>query len=77
MEKFILFYVDDLLIYSKTEEENLEHIRFIFQKFREAGLKLKLSKYSLFKTQIEYLGHLISHMGMEPLPDKIQAILNL
>ena len=44
MEKFVLFYVDDLLIYSETEEEHLEYIRLVFQKFREAGLKLKLSK---------------------------------
>ena len=77
MEEFVLFYVDDLLIYSKTEEGHLKHIKLVFQKFREAGLKLKLSKCSFFKLQIEYLGHLISHKGIKPLPDKVQAILNL
>ena len=50
MEEFVLFYVDDLLMYSETEEEHLEHLRLVFQKFREAGLKLKLSKCSFFKS---------------------------
>ena len=77
MEEFILFYVDNLLIYSETEEEHLRHIKLVFQKFREAGLKLKLLKCSFFKSQIKYLGHLISHKGIKPLPDKVQAIVNL
>ena len=77
MEEFVLFYVDDLLIYSETAEDHLKHIKMVFQKFRESGLKLKLKKCAFFKSQIEYLGHLISSKGISPLPDKIQAIANL
>ena len=77
MEEFVLFYVDDLLIYSETAEDHLKHIKMVFQKFRESGLKLKLKKCAFFKSQIEYLGHLISSKGISPLPDKIQAITNL
>ena len=48
----MLFYVDDLLIYSEMAEEHLKHLKMVFQKFRESGLKLKLSKYAFFKSQI-------------------------
>ena len=73
----MLFYVDDLLIYSEMAEEHLKHLELVFQKFWESGLKLKLSECTFFKSQIEYLGHLISSKGISPLPDKIQAIANL
>ena len=77
MEDFVLFYVDDLLIYSEMAEEHLKHLKMVFQKFQESGLKLKLSKCAFFKSQIKYLGHLISSKGISLLPDKIQAIANL
>ena len=49
MEEFVLFYVDDLLIYSETAEDHLKHIKMVFQKFRESGLKLKLKKCAFLK----------------------------
>ena len=77
MEDFMLFYVDDLLIYSEMAEEHLKHLKMVFQKFQESGLKLKLSKCTFFKSQIKYLGHLISSKGISLMPNKIQAIANL
>ena len=56
--------------FSKTEEEHLQHLEIIFQRLCEAGLKLKWSKCSFMKLHIEYLGHLISESGTEPMPDK-------
>ena len=48
MDKFVIFYVDDLLIFSMTEEEHLEHLRLVFEKFCQSGLKLKFKKCTLF-----------------------------
>ena len=62
---------------AKHEEEHLEHLRIIFQRFKEAGLKLKRSKCDFMKTQIHYLGHLISSNGIQPLPEKLGSIKNM
>ena len=61
-------YLDGIIIYSRTEKEHLEHLEEIFSRLRAAGLKLKLEKCSFFKRHIQYLGHLISADGIEPLP---------
>ena len=57
-------YLDDIIIYSRTEKEHLEHLEEIFNRLRAAGLKLKLEKCSFFKKHIQYLGHLISADGI-------------
>ena len=56
---FAMAYLDDIIIFSKNEAEHLKHIEIIFQKLKEAGLKLKESKCDFFKKEIHYLGHLI------------------
>ena len=63
LDDFLVFWMDDLLIYSQTEEEHLKHIELVFEKFHEAGIKLKMSKCEFFKSEIEYLGHLVSGKG--------------
>ena len=55
---FAMAYLDDIIIFSKDEEEHLEHLRIIFQHLKEAGLKLKTSKCNFIKRHIQYLGHL-------------------
>ena len=76
LHKFAVTYLDDSIIFSK-DEEHLEHLRIIFQRLKEAGLKLKRSKYDFMKTQIQYLEHLISSKGIEPLPEKLRSIKNM
>ena len=71
---FAIAYLDDIIIFSKTEEEHLQHLEIIFQGLREAGLKLKWSECSFMKLHIEYLGHLILENGVEPMLDKLSAI---
>ena len=44
LDSFLVFWMDDLLIYSQTEEEHLKHLQLGFEKYREAGIKLKMSK---------------------------------
>ena len=77
LHKFAVMYLDDIIIFSKDEEEHLEHLRIIFQRLKEARLKLKRSKCDFMKTQIQYLGHLISSSGIQPLPEKLRSIENM
>ena len=74
---FAMAYLDDIIIFSKNEAEHLKHIEIIFQKLKEAGLKLKKSKCDFFKKEIHYLRHLISDKGIYPLPEKIDTICNM
>ena len=74
---FTFGYLDDILIYSSEVEAHLEHLRKVFLRLREAKLKLKASKCSFFKKHIQYLGHLVSGDGIEPLPEKLEAVENM
>ena len=75
--KFAMGYLDDIIIFSKTEEEHLEHLEKIFKKLREYRLKMKREKCDFFKKHLQYLGHLILEEGFEPLPQKIKSIKNM
>ena len=69
--------MDDLVVFSETEEEHLKHLEIIFCKFSKADLKLKLSKFQFWKKEIEYLCHLVSQEGIKIMPGKISAVLNI
>ena len=71
---FAIGYLDDIIIYSRDEEEHIRHIETVFQRLNEAGLKLKLSKCDFFKREIHYLGHLLSAEGIRPNPEKVTSI---
>ena len=74
---FAMGYLDDIIIFSRSEEEHLIHLEKVFQSLQEAGLKLKLQKCSFFKKHIQYLGHLLSDEGIQPLPEKLESIKNM
>ena len=74
---FTFGYLDDILIFSSRVEAHLEHLRKVFLRLKEAKLKLKASKCSFFKKHIQYLGHLVSGDGIEPLPEKLEAVENM
>ena len=74
---FAMGYLDDIIIISKTEKEHLQHLEEIFEHLRKIGLKLKLHKCSFFKEHIQYLGHLISDEGIQPLPEKLESIAKM
>ena len=69
-----IIYLDDIVIFSKTPKEHLKRLRGVFEKLAAAGLKLKPSKCEFFRTQIAYLGHIVSRDGIETDPKKISAI---
>ena len=71
---FAFGYLDDILIYSPDVPTHLVHMRQLFQRLREADLKLNREKCNFFKSHIQYLGHLISGEGIEPLPEKLESI---
>ena len=76
--KFAMTYLDNIIIFSKNESQHLEHLETVFDHLREAGLKMKWSKCDFFfKSEIHYLGHLISTKGISPLPNKLDCIQHM
>ena len=69
--------MDDILVYLETYDVHLHHLNEVFERFQNAGLKIKLSKCQFFKTHLHYLGHRISTNRLDPLPEKLEAIRNL
>ena len=74
---FAMTYLDDIIIFSETEQEHLSHIEEIFRRLEAADLKMKRSKCDFFKKHIHYLGHLISADGIRPLKDKLDTIRDM
>ena len=72
----VLVYLDDIIVFSKTVDEHIEHIAAVFKILAENGLKLKAKKCDFFKTKIDYLGHVVSSEGVAPDEKKVQSILN-
>ena len=75
--KFAMTYLDDIIIFSENELQHLEHLEIVFSHLQEAGLKMKRSKCDFFKSEIHYLGHLISPEGISPLPNKLDCIKHM
>ena len=71
---YCLIYLDDVIVFSHTEEEHLERMRVIFDRLREHGLKLKPSKCEVFKTEINYLAHHVSKKGVQPSKKNLESI---
>ena len=71
---FAMGYLDDIIIFSKTEEEHLQHVEEILVRLRKFRLKMKREKCSFFKKNIQYLGHLVSERGFELLLEKLESI---
>src|SRR6266540_2565498 len=71
---FVIVYIDDILIYSKSKEEHKRHLHLVFQALRKAGLKIKLKKCEFGKKELKYLGFIIDKRGRRPDPEKVTAI---
>ena len=72
--KFVLVFIDDILIYSKNEEEHKQHLKQVFEILREHKLYAKLSKCVFFTSRVEFLGHVISDEGVSVDPRKVTAV---
>ena len=76
MDKFFLVFLDDILIYSKNEEDHEEHLSLALQLLREHKLYAKLRKCDFYQDRTRYLGHIISNEGISVDPEKIETIMN-
>ncbi|KAK8939259.1 hypothetical protein KSP39_PZI011311 [Platanthera zijinensis] len=76
LDQFVIVFIDDILIYSKTEEEHAQHLRQVLQTLREQQLYAKFSKCAFWLTEVAFLGHVINAEGLAVDPAKIEAILN-
>ena len=74
LDKFVVVFIDDILIYSNTEEEHKEHLKTILQELRDPQLFAKFSKCDFFKDKIQYSGHVVTKEGILVDPEKIKAI---
>lgn len=64
--KFVVVYIDDINIYSKTFDKHLGHLKKVFDKLAKAGLKINVKKCDFFKSTIHFLGHLVGRQGIQP-----------
>jgi len=76
LDKFVVVFIDDILIFSKNEEEHAEHLRIVLQRLREHKLYAKFSKCEFWLKKVRFLGHVISEDGISVDPSKIQDVLD-
>jgi hypothetical protein len=76
LDKFIIVFIDDILIFSKMMEEHEEHLRLVLEKLRSYQLYAKFSKCEFWLTEVAFLGHVISTGGVSVDPGKVKDVLN-
>ena len=74
LDDFVLVFLDDILIYSKTLEDHEAHVRRVLEVLRKEKLYAKESKCELFKTEVEFLGHHVGRDGVRMMEDKVKAV---
>ena len=74
LDKFIVVFIDDILIYSKDEKEHERHLRLIMEKLREHKLYAKFSKCEFWLKEVGFLGHIVSAKGVAVDPSKVASV---
>ncbi|XP_040870975.1 uncharacterized protein [Glycine max] len=75
LRRFVIVFFDDILIYSPSFSDHLKHLELTFQVLLDNNFILKLSKCSFAQSQVEYLGHLVSSRGVEPVASKVADVV--
>jgi hypothetical protein len=75
-DKFIVVFIDDILIFSKTEEEHEKHLRLVLEKLRSNQLYAKFGNCEFWLTEVAFLGYVISAGGVSVDPSKVKDVLN-
>ena len=75
LDQFVVIFIDDILVYSKNEQEHAHHLKIVLQTIREHQLYAKLSKCDFWLKEISFLGHIVSAEGIRVDPSKIEAIM--
>jgi hypothetical protein len=76
LDKFIVVFIDDILVYSQNEQEHEEHLRKVLQRLRYCQLYAKLSKCEFWINEFLFLGHIINRDGLAVDPEKVAVILD-
>jgi hypothetical protein len=76
LDKFVVVFIDDILVYSKSEEEHVEHLRIVLTRLRDHQLYAKFSKCEFWIKEVQFLGHVLSAEGVAIDPSEVNDILN-
>ena len=67
LDKFVIVFINDILVYSRTIEDHKLHLKIVLEKFREKKLYAKFSKYEFWLRKVTFLGHVVSEEGISPM----------
>jgi hypothetical protein len=76
LDKFVVVFIDDILVYSKNEKDHEEHLRIILTRLRDHKVHAKFSKCKFWLKKVPFLGHVLSENGVSADPSKVQEVMD-
>ena len=76
LDQFVVVFVDNILIYSQSEEEHEDHLRIVLQALRDHQLYVKFYKFKVWLMKVRFLGHIVSALGVSMDSEKVEAVMS-
>jgi hypothetical protein len=76
LDKFVVVFIDDILVYSENEKDHEEHLRIVLTRLRDHKLYAKFSKCEFWLNKVPFLGHILSENGVSVDPSKVQEVMD-